>query len=189
MRFFWLFPIVILLWSSLSAADTIDIINSSCTGTETNSDVNGVSINCNGNLTLINGSITSTTSISISTSGNLTIDTFSLTANDINLTAGSSMTLNSDVIVAINTVTLSGGSQGSGQVNGDVSSAGSTISINGVVYPISEVVQNITSGNTPISLPSPPVILLSSVPLPSAFSMLLMGMLMMIPGYSARKKA
>lgn len=107
-RLLYAFTLALILPISAQATSTASIINTSCSGSLTSSLIDGASFACAGNLTLDGGFITSDSVINISADGDLFLDNLTLTAPNISLSVqtgamiiGSNMFINADSNVTV----------------------------------------------------------------------------------------
>ncbi|MBY0578313.1 MAG: hypothetical protein K2P57_04615 [Burkholderiales bacterium] len=126
--------VLFLLPPVADAASTISVANMSCSGAQTSSLVNFLSLNCTGDLSLIGGTLASDSKIVLTASGSLTLDNLLVSAPQIDLTANT-MTLGSGASFnAGNSMNIY--APGNSSTPAITSAAGGSISIGGVTYPI-----------------------------------------------------
>lgn len=171
--------------SAAQATPILSVEIISCTGTQTTAISDVLSIGCTGDLSLLGGSISAESQILLSSGGALALDNLALAAPDIHL-SGASVSLGAGVAITTNTFAA-------GVTAGPYLpsiSAGSTISIGGseprpivignILLPPGGL-ESITSGDS-----GGPITIMPSVPEPSAYASMLIGILVLAAGLRKR---
>ena len=191
-----LFASALMLAAPLAgAANVMNVQSSFCSGIETISGTSSLALSCTGDFSLIGGALAADNSITISSSGALSLDNLSISAPQLQFSAGTSITLGSLVfLVATNasftaaaagqspTVSIGSGATltsglgvppapivaGGGAI---VLSPGGSLNIGGTVGPITV---------SPVPVPAP-------VPEPTTTTLLLAGLLGVAMVHSCRR--
>jgi hypothetical protein len=173
--------VVFMLFAMMSRAENSFLVNNvSCSGISTQSFLDVLSFNCAGDLSLDGGSISANTSILLSAEGALSLNNLTLTSQDISLIGGTlvSVWLGVDINAA-NSVNISVGNVGEGYLNQPVQPRGGAVLISKDAGTLSTNTDNQVFPGGNISL-------VSSVPEPSSYALLLLGLSFVILALRAK---
>jgi hypothetical protein len=131
---------------SAQAANSINILGSSCSGSESIVMGTDLSFSCTGDYSFIGGSINWDSKVSFLATGSMSFNQFNLTTKNLSFNAGGTFTFADGMLTASENVTID---------VGDHSLNGGTITLGTPLQPHSPVVLNLTGDNVDITLGSP----------------------------------
>jgi hypothetical protein len=191
--------VVFMLFAMMSRAENSFLVDSvSCSGTSTQSFLDVLSFNCAGDLSLDGGSISANTSILLSATGTLGLNNLILSSQDIFLNGGSLVSVGSDVYInASKNISISSipdiadGTSGGGVgivMNGSLIAHGGNVLLNagGDTVLISKDAGTLSTNTDNQVFPGGNISLVSSVPEPSSYALLLLGLSFVILALRAK---
>lgn len=177
----------------LSLASTIchampstNIDRMECSGTQTSSLSDVLSLSCSGDFSLIGGNIIADSKILISSIGALTLENLSITAPEVELIAGSFLSLGSSVSITTNSIYAG---IGNGSILHYVSPS-ATISIGGEMNrPLDSGYILLPNSNNSVTFSGGGLItILPSVPEPDTYATMLAGLLILVCAVRLKKR-
>jgi hypothetical protein len=163
------------------ATSVVNVQSTVCSGTESANVTGPIVISCVGDLSLYGGTLADTSSIFLSATGTLTLDSLTISAPQIQFSSGSSLTLGSGVTLVGTSVSLVGNASGTipavsiatgAIILGPGSSDPGPLVVSGGGFLAGPVGTVTITPADPISL--------APVPLPAAYSNMLVGLMAML---------
>ncbi len=181
--------VVLSLASPLCHATTRASIDSiECSGSQTSSFSDALSLTCSGDFSLFGGSISADSKILLSSTGALTLDNLAITAPEVEFIAGSFLSLGAGVSITTNSVYAG---IGNGSIPPSVS-LGATISIGGEVgRPLDGGdIRLLPGGSNPITGGGSggSITIVPSVPEPDTYVFMLAGLLLLVNALRVKNK-